>query len=159
MRPLSFDDHDDDSLASVLPPRLIGRPVRPVSTAGQVFPVQPVAAEAEAAHAETQDGADEESFGSLLGMKPTLRETFARETFVRVEEPVDDHAPAEPVVVFPGQAAHTLPHDDAGPRRFDSPGAMTSGKAPAAPTTTSPDETERALKAALATLQRMSGAA
>ena len=90
---------------SCLPPRLVGRPVRPVSTVGQVFPVQPVAAEAEAAHAETQDGADEESFGSLLGMKPTLRETF-----VRVEEPVDDHAPAEPVVVFPGQAAHTPPH-------------------------------------------------
>ncbi len=160
MRPLSFDDQDDDdSLASVLPPRLVGRPVRPVSTVGQVFPVQPVAAEAEAAHAETQDGADEESFGSLLGMKPTLRETFARETFVRVEEPVDDHAPVEPVVVFPGQAAHTPPHGDAGPRRFDSPGAMASGKAPLTPMTTSPDETERALKAALATLQRMSGAA
>ncbi len=155
MRPLSFDDHDDDdSLASVLPPRLFGRPAQPVSVPAQVFPVPPCAAEAEPAHAEAQDGADEESFGSLLGMKPTLRETF-----VRVEEPVDDHAPAEPVVVFPGQAAHTPPHADAGARRFDSSGTMTSAKAPLTPTTTSPGETERALKAALATLQRMSGAA
>ena len=154
MRPLSFDDTDDDSLESVLPPRLFGKPAQVETGAGQAFAAPPVVEQSAPPSVDSSDGANEESFGSLLGMKPTLRETF-----VRVEEPVDEGAPVEPVVVFPGQAARTAPFDEASIRRFDSPGAMAPGNAPSAPTTTNPQETERALKAALATLQRMSGAA
>lgn len=155
MRPLSFDDQDDEeSLDSVLPPSLFGRPGQPVPAAVQGFPPQPPIAETEPAQTEAPDGADEESFGSLLGMKPTLRETF-----VRVEEPVDEQAPVEPVVIFPGQSGHTPFNNGTSVRRFDSPGAMAAGTASAMPAPVNPEETERALKAALATLQRMSGAA
>ncbi len=155
MRPLQFDEQDDDdSLDSVLPPRLFGKTAQPVPAAFQGFPARPTVAEPELAQTEAPDGTDEESFGSLLGMKPTVRETF-----VRIEEPVDEQAPVEPVVVFPGQAGHTTLNNDPGLRRFDQAGAMAPGQAFAGPTTVNPEETERALKAALATLQRMSGAA
>ena len=166
MRPLQFDEQDDDdSLDSVLPPRLFGKTAQPVPAAFQGFPAQPTVVEPEPAQTEAaggpgspdgpdSDGTGEESFGSLLGMKPTVRETF-----VRIEEPVDDQAPVEPVVVFPGQAGHTSLNNDSALRRFDQPGAIAPGQAFAGPNTVNPEETERALKAALATLQRMSGAA
>ena len=73
--------------------------------------------------------------------------------FVRIEEPEADDELAEPAVVFPGQAE---PAPSAGSRQFDPPGkaAAASGTAPQAPS-----DADAALRAALATLQRMSGAA
>ena len=163
MRPLHFDELDDDSLDTVLPPRRFGKPAQPVPVMAEqsaslrseppMPDPAPLTGESAVTAAATPDGADEESFGSLLSMKPSLREVF-----VRVDEPVDDQAPVEPVVVFPGQSGQTAPiYGDAGLRRFDSPDTLAAGKVPAA--AVHPEETERALKAALATLQRMSGAA
>jgi hypothetical protein len=81
----------------------------------------------------------------------------------------------EPVVIFPGQAQYSAPAavpsadepqlSASGVRRFDAPSKQpTPLRAPIAAVPSSgqpvdPLETERALKAALATLQRMSGAA
>ena len=80
----------------------------------------------------------------------------------------------EPVVIFPGQAQFATPTPlplvadiasapvlaPSGLRRFDAPSSEpTQLRAPIAAAKVDPEETERALKAALATLQRMSGAA
>ena len=97
-----------------------------------------------------------------------------------------ESAPIEPVVIFPGQDARAgmrfaRPTEQAAPsefqpapappeaftapaegasnvRRFDAPGAAGPAAAPASPAQ-DPAEAERALRSALATLQRMSGAA
>jgi hypothetical protein len=116
----------------------------------------------------TAEEADDENFGSLLGMKTTLRQNF-----VRIEEPVEEFAEIEPVVVFPGQGTQApfanpapfgmpapapvvAPEPVAAGHRFDIP-PVPSAVPPAR--AVDPEETERALKSALATLQRMSGAA
>lgn len=128
-----------------------------------------------------------DGYSSLLDIAK-LDET-PRQTFVRIEEPEPEHAAIEPVVIFPGQAARQnfaqlsafapqvqvqpappmdlaqapAPVADAATlRRFDAPsnaiaGQQVAAQAPAA--VQDPVETERALRAALATLQRMSGAA
>ena len=82
----------------------------------------------------------------------------AEAEFVRIEEPEPDADGPEPAVVFPALAAPDAPVDleEAPPaRRFDPPGkaAPSFGASPAA------DNTDAALRAALATLQRMGGAA
>lgn len=194
MRPLSFDDDDDDdALQSLVPPRSFSAPqpaaiVPPPAPAAFAPPIaeaglEPVPASAEASAltaAEIQSvdaDAEDDGFGSLLGMKPSLRQSF-----VRIEEPEDEQAPIEPVVVFPGQAVSPQSFQAApfaqpaplaavaaavetassdGVRRFDSPTAGVTPIQAAAPAPRAVDavETERALKAALATLQRMSGAA
>ena len=163
-RPLSFDEVDDDEpLESLLPPRTF-------SMSASAVPIGKVAAAAGDEAVEPQD----DGFGSLLGMKTT-----ARAGFVRIDEPVDEAASVEPVVIFPGQAQRIMPTatpfeatDGAGPRPFDAPPQPSA--TPSAPISLGPamrvpvaqasqpadaQETERALKAALATLQRMSGAA
>jgi len=97
------------------------------------------------------DGPDH-SYSSLL----TMRNPFNPKAngFVRIEEPEADHA-VEPVVVFPGhdQAAPTTLAE---PRAFDPP-AGSEATATGAPQP-APDA-DAALRAALATLQRMSGTA
>lgn len=153
LRPMNFDEHDDEPLDMVLPPRSFAAVAAPA-----------VADDAPVTGTEAED----DNFGSLLGMKTTLRQNF-----VRIEEPVEDFADIEPVVVFPGQgaqapfanpapfgmptpAAAVVPEPVAAGHRFDIPpvpSAVPSARA------VDPEETERALKSALATLQRMSGAA
>ena len=97
---------------------------------------------------------------------------------MRIEEPETHGEAIEPVVIFPGQGAFAAPQaapfaqsnvapieasSDSVPfRRFDAPSAAGQGAAVAAPTgpqATNPAEAEQALRAALANLQRMSGAA
>ncbi|MCK9541342.1 MAG: hypothetical protein M0R03_04845 [Novosphingobium sp.] len=116
----------------------------------------------------------EEGYSSLLDL--SLR-PHQRQPFVRIEEPENETDAIEPVVVFPGQGARpvatpaapdapeTAPRDmtaeaAAAPqtsgRKFDNP-AHTAA-APAAEAVDK-EEADRALRAALATLQRMSGAA
>lgn len=115
---------------------------------------------------EGDDRLVDESFSSLLG----LGRAPLRQPLVRIDEPAEELAGIEPVVVFPGHgsrpfaARQTTTQEIApqpGARPFDPPG-MTPKSTPQAPIAASrqePEETERALRAALATLQRMSGAA
>lgn len=162
-------------LASLLPPRQLTMPA--------ADPAAPVA-EIEPAETTIEDEAlgAEDKCGSLLDLGlPTL----ARPQFVRIEEPEADAATFEPVVIFPGQAAlgmaaagsyaaaaapafapaptpFAAPADSAPFRQFDAPSSLGAGQPvvnPAAAAALDPAETERALRAALANLQRMSGAA
>lgn len=135
--------------------------------------------------AETEAEADvnEEGYSSLLALTKTAP---LRQTFVRIEEPASELSQVEPVVIFPGQATRpgtrfSRPSENAAPaepqaeapqfpaelpqasapglRRFDAPTAAAPSATPAANAVQDPAETERALRSALATLQRMSGAA
>lgn len=97
---------------------------------------------------EEDDDEDDAGFGSLLAMKSPFG--GGRE-FVRIDDEAaeDEEEDIEPVVVFPGQ---------------DTRSASAAHEAPAAPAAaparaTDPAETERALRDALAKLQKMSGAA
>ncbi len=137
----------------------------------------------------TLDSADDDpvlanGYSSLLEL---TRPAAPRQEFVRVEEPDYDRGEIEPAVVFPGHwAGHDAPFapptggpfaapppvapvEEVAPvvyplgmRPFDSPSAdqapASAANAPAAPFH-SPEETEIALRGALASLQRMSGAA
>ena len=100
---------------------------------------------------EPEDAAaDEDAFASLLSIETP------RQEFVRIDEPERTDAAIEPVVIFPGQlAAATF-------RPFDGPAAALPG-APVAPieaaAAVDPADAERALRLALANLQRISGAA
>ena len=105
----------------------------------------------------------EEGYSSLLA----LGSGFQRLEAVRIEEPQSDEI--EPVVIFPGQGARAVgepssraPFDTSANAPFARPGTAPAA-APAAPqgeaaNQADPDETDRALRAALASLQRISGA-
>lgn len=124
----------------------------------------------------------EEGYSSLLDLSRPSFEPQAAEvassspsqsgSFVRIEEP-ENTGEIEPVVIFPGEEAQRSAPPYA--RRFDeAQGEQTTGTAPVAfpprqpnterlfdapPRKQDADETEKALRSALATLQRMSGAA
>ena len=163
MRPFDLGgfEADDTALDSVLPPRMMAMPValtavpEPVASAPFAAPVD----EAEIAN----DGVVEENYGSLLGVAPAIPPRIG---FVRIEEPEAETAATEPVVIFPGQMTRpAAPHpgDDAGSfRRFDAPASAGQGQPIAANQALSDvdsEEAQRALRSALANLQRMSGAA
>ena len=114
---------------------------------------------------ELTDEILEEGYSSLLAMGSG----FQRPEAVRIEEPESDEI--EPVVIFPGQGAraagepaNTFGASPGAP--FARPGAApviasraSEGAASEGPVTQAdPDETDRALRAALASLQRISGA-
>jgi len=175
LRPLVFDgddhEHDDSPLASLLPPRSIRfadyAPPAALHAEAVDEPEEEPEAEAEV---ESSDG-----FSSLLELG---RAVPIRQNFIRIEEPAPHSDTVEPVVIFPGQAALSLapqpsqddsraesPADDSDQlaqfRRFDSPTLAEAGQPVAAAPVSShqAEETEQALRAALANLQRMSGAA
>ncbi len=128
---------------------------------------------------ENWETSAEENFGSLSDMANPFR---APAEYVRIEEPEEDDDSIEPAVIFPAHAARrSASHTEA---QADTPSASDgqtgfkrkSGPAPAAseatplsempaapfqtpPASADPAETERALRMALATLQKMSGAA
>jgi len=145
MRPLDLGECPDEGgpLDSLLPPRL------------PVIDTAPEQAEDDPAEAEPAAPSGEGAYGSLLEMAPAA-------PFVRVEEPEGESAAAvpEPVVIFPGQnprsSGPTMPF-----RAFDAPSSAGQG-APIAASQTGPaidpGEAERALRSALANLQRISGA-
>lgn len=108
----------------------------------------PLRRSADAADNEATDIDNEDGFTSLLAMKNPF--AAPRSEFVRVEEPEEDAALAEPTVAFPGQGETHVG------RLFDPPGKTGS---PAATAPQVPADADAALRAALATLQRMSGAA
>ena len=163
MRPLALDAFLEED-PSLLPPRHIAMPGPAVAAAAA--PLELVAAQI----SEDEPGEDDsgEQCASLLGLNP------ARGAFVRVDDPASDLQAHEPVVIFPGQAprlvepakavaAPVAAADEGSFRRFDAPSSAGQGQ-PLAPAANAlpvvdPAETERALRAALSNLQRMSGAA
>lgn len=96
---------------------------------------------------ESDEDHEDDGYSSLLGMSNPF--STPKGEFVRIEEPEPAAGSFEPAVVFPGQGEPTA-------RLFDPPGqkAGSGGSAPRVPA-----DTDDALRAALATLQRMSGAA
>jgi hypothetical protein len=195
LRPVGLDFDDDlgeDDLSGFLPPRHIAMPVTapepapaPAPAAEALnpppfaAPFAPPAPEPEPA-AEAEEDVLADGYSSLLDLS---RPAPLRTGFVRIEEPEEEVAAPEPVVVFPGQAqrfaasqpaAETLATTPSAPvaamaapaegaaalRRFDAPASAVPGAAQpisAAPATMQDrEEAERALRTALATLQRMS---
>ena len=179
LRPLAFDEDDESDFdIGHVPPRSIGlSPFDPTpQDAGDEVAEDEGSAEEEAGAAT--DEALEDGYSSLLDLS---RPAQPRQSFIRIEDPEADMAASEPepVVIFPGQA----------PRPFDAPAIAAAQMPQAAPATTAlepqaeapaaeaprpfaapapasipavladREETERALRTALATLQRMSGAA
>ncbi len=181
MRPLALDAFlaDDDAFdPGLLPPRHIAMPAAIAAPPVFAVPIAPLMAQSAAdqpadAPAEDEPAEDERltaesadnPYASLLGLAPP------RPAFVRIEEPATDIYDApEPVVIFPGQAPQMVPilataplaTEDNAFRRFDAPSSAGQGQpvaATSAAATVDPVEAERALRAALNNLQRMSGAA
>lgn len=147
--------------------------------------IAPFAGPMEGQDADDSDSGDdsrvlEEGYSSLLDLS---RPAAGKQKFVRIEEPEHLDGEVEPVVIFPGRenagdgpfarpasaAAETPPFarpETSGETSVPSeptPVAASQDQqaAPFAPPAKrqDPEETERALRAALATLQRMSGAA
>lgn len=177
LRPLDlggFEEDEGEQLASALPPRWIGQAQpapqavsQPVLQPQTFAPPVPQAFEPEviddAAESEQDEAIPETNYGSLLEVVATAA---PRNPFVRVEEPEIEASAVEPVVIFPGQAPFArqpeAAAEEASFRRFDAPSAAGSGQPTAAGDANpavAPDEAERVLRAALANLQRMSGAA
>lgn len=157
LRPV-FDDHaDDEALPGYVPPRHIG--LTAIGTAGDTaaefapFPASPFADESAEAD---EDVALAQGYSSLLNLSrhAAPHRNLARAIrFEHEEESLDDEPAtdmlgdqANDAVPFARPTLAPQPQD----RLFDAPG---SSEAP------DQEATERALRAALATLQRMSGAA
>ncbi len=127
----------------------------------QVFITDPLDEQDELDEVADDDLSEIAGYSSLLAMKSPFR---GAAEFVRIEQPDAADAPAEPAVVFPGQqpSAPAVAETPADPqiRRFDAPGKVSAIEAPAINRPrVDRDEAERSLRSALATLQRMSGAA
>ena len=160
LRPVGlFAEDDDDDVPSFVPPRHIS-----LNSASDKQTTTGYAAELDEGYSSLQ---------SLSRPQPDQR-------FVRVDEPEPLASEIEPVVVFPGQepvgagpfarpAAQSQPQPaasevaradcaDTDDRREMPSGGQSAPFAPPA-SATDPEETERALRAALANIQRMSGAA
>jgi hypothetical protein len=163
MRPLDLGGFEADlePLDSVLPPRTIAMPAALAEPSAALDPA-PVAEPVDEAEIANEDVA-EADYGSLLGVVPAAP---ARAGFVRIEEPEAENAATEPVVIFPGQMTRPITpvsSEDAGSfRRFDAPASAGQGQPIASNQAASEidsEEAQRALRSALANLQRMSGAA
>lgn len=184
LRPIDFGDYaeHDDNADLGLPPRSFAAPLSAALAEPEPHNVFDLDAKlTEESEAEVL----EEGYSSLLELG---RSAAPRQNFVRIEEAEDDSAQIEPVVIFPGHGARpgmrfAAPdaayqasqaalaaaspidvHAATGApqlRRFDAPATTAS---PVSPAQTGglrqdPEEAQRALRSALATLQRMSGAA
>jgi hypothetical protein len=111
------------------------------------------------AHAGPADFSDEEDdegvsatddeYSSLLAMKNPFRQA---DEFVRVEEPEAEDDELEATVTFPERKSDRETARPAPARMFDPPAATATAPR-------NPADAERELRAALETLQRMSGAA
>lgn len=176
------DEEYDDSLPGYIPPRHIAL----TPAAPQPADFAPIDGDAdefaheeeEAPHAEVpyltdEDEAEddeetrvlEEGYSSLLNLS---RQTPPRQQFIRIDEP-EATDEIQPVVIFPGEEARQsgpfaapTPTPPAGLHRLPAsqePAAPSEKRLFDAPSPRSSEETEKALRAALATLQRMSGAA
>ncbi len=161
LRPIGFDDEDDsDDLPAFVPPRHFGQPqtdAEPASFAppASPHPAQPVADVPQAAALPAPGEADEldQGYSSLLSLS---RPGVGQQRFVRIEEPSPVSREIEQVVIFPGKEPVSGEGPFARPSvAFAAPAADQGGERRAQ----DPEETERALRTALANIQRMSGAA
>ena len=179
LRPLDFEaqaDEDEDldeAALDFLPPRQFSWQAQPAAEPLFGKPAAETRIDEEPEHLpDTAEDVDlEESYSSLLDLS---RPGTQRASFIRIEDGDDDDGMVEPVVVFPGQrtplatpvagspaasqaAAAPAPGSPASSaaRLFDRP--SDSSAMPAR--SVDQEEADRALRAALATLQRMSGAA
>ncbi len=172
MRPLDLAldlggfEKEAEPLSRLLPPRHIAMPTAPEpapfampqanAPEPEPEPVEDAASE-DRAHEES---VSEDRFGSLLGV--AIQPAGPRAGLVRIEEPEAETAEIEPVVIFPGQMVRPQAEEAAPFRRFDAPSSAEQGQ-PIAADNSAPavdrEEAERALRMALANLQRMSGAA
>ena len=146
LRPLPADDEDDDEDVPdfSLP---LNRPI--AATVSFAPPAD------EQDNGEAEEDASEAGYSPLLGMANPF--AAPKNEIVRIEQPEEHAAMPEPTVVFPGQGEPARLAEPAPPARmFDPPG---KGSAPAASAPPAPADADAALRAALATLQRMSGAA
>ena len=157
LRPLAADNEDDENDDEALPD--FSLPLHTAATASSFAEPGdgPEGADEECTWEAAEAEPDTGGYSSLLGMSNPF--AAPRNEFVRIDEPEEDSDLAEPAVVFPGER-ESARFADAGPtapaRLFDPPG--TAG-GPAVSSAPAPADTDAALRAALATLQRMSGAA
>jgi len=135
LQPLSAEEDDDEDVDAI--------PDFSLPLRRRRADTPPVAAAVDEGTADDSDP----GYSSLLGLNNPFGPS--KHEFVRIEEPDPAAGPAEQAVVFPGQ------EEPAG-RLFDPPG---QGPAAGAPRAQAPADADAALRAALATLQRMSGAA
>lgn len=181
LRPVGFDDDFDDSesLPAYIPPRHIGLTLQPPASETEAFDGAELADDDAPAPAALADGFDdglhdeldgddaavlEQGYSSLLNLS---RQSAPRQQFVRIDEP-EETGEIQPLVIFPGEDAResgpfarpALAAEPAAPvEPAPAPAAPGAERLFDAPARHDPEETERALRAALATLQRMSGAA
>jgi hypothetical protein len=150
LQPIEDHDDEDDGVPDFsLPLR------RPVAAAPAFTPPVNEASD-EAEEGETEEAGDA-GYSSLLGMKNPF--DAPKNEFVRIDEPEQEAELPEPTVTFPGQEkreSFAIPVSVNGSRLFDPPAA---GSAPtAAAPQAAPADADAALRAALATLQKMSSA-
>lgn len=152
-----------DYFASQAASEAVAEPAAPQVAAAPGFELLSTPAEDNAE--DSEDDVLAAGYSSLLEMSKPVEQ---RQQFVRIEDPEADTEAVEPVVIFPGQAMRAGTQFAA-----PAPGPVVASAAPPpslaensgqlrrfdAPAKADPDETERALRSALATLQRMSGAA
>jgi hypothetical protein len=144
LRPLSFiddADEDEEELPGYLPPRHISMATRPLH---HVTPMSRAVADEE--DEDEHEDVLEEGYSSLLNLS---RPATPRQPFPSLGELEELQAPFEPAASLP---------------RFSRPASLKPvASTPAihaeVQAESETDPTERALRAALATLQRMSGAA
>lgn len=177
LRPLALDaflEEDAEFASTLLPPRRIA--MAPISQAVAPATIPVAAARIPAAYEPapiSTDDVPEDAVAAEENYASLLKIAQPRAGFVRIEEPEADGAAPEPVVIFPGQmplgqplsgnAATQQPVADGNSfRRFDSPASAGHGQpvemVGAAPALAAV-EADQALRTALASLQRISGAA
>ncbi|KHK92230.1 hypothetical protein LK12_05085 [Novosphingobium malaysiense] len=170
------EDEDHDSLPGYIPPRHIGLAPSGKGEEKPAFAAPENAFSHDDGFEDDEESEDEESrvleegYSSLLDLsRPLGGREKAPQQFVRIDEP-EDEGDIQPVVIFPGddprEAPFAVPFQKAAespPPAQDQPAAgqpeVQQQRPFDAPDKTDPEETEKALRAALATLQRMSGAA
>jgi hypothetical protein len=148
LRPLSFiddADEDEEELPGYLPPRHISMATRPLH---HVTPMSRAVADEE--DEDEQEDVLKEGYSSLLNLS---RPATPRQPFPSFGELEELQAPFEPAASLPrfSRPASLKP--------VASTPAMHAEGQPQVQAESETDPTERALRAALATLQRMSGAA
>lgn len=155
-----YPEDDEDDLPSFIPPRRIGgtgqaysAPVAPSVT----FSPAPEATEADPTETANSDPDLEQGYSSLLNLsRAAPLELSAGQRYVRIEEPEPSTGEIEPVVVFPSQMSASTPQTGETSGSADSNHTATPDSAAK---DRDAEETERALRSALANIQRMSGAA